>query len=82
MSQCKSFKVCKHCSRGIVRGGVVVNEKVGFGFSHKDDYYHKYCLRKKLAGYNTNLIGNFFRTLRQYGSMEADLKNKIFSLKI
>jgi len=78
----KSYKVCRHCVRPIVRGGVTYQEKVGFGYSHDVKYYHKACLRMALRGYNTNLVGNLFRVIRKCKEVEADLKNNFFGIKI
>lgn len=80
----KSYKICAYgpCSRGIVRGGVTHQEKVGFGYSHDKKYYHKACLRKALRGYNTTLIGNMFRAVRKYKEVDVDLKHNFFGIKI
>ncbi len=64
----RSFKVCQGCNCGIQRGGVIVSEK----------YYHKSCFRKKLKGYNGNLIANLFKAVRQYGELKVDLSKGFF----
>jgi len=78
----KSYHICQGCNRGIVRGGIIVNKKVGFGFSHDGEYYHKSCFRKRLKGYNGNLVGNLFRFIKRYKNVEADLSTNFFGVKI
>jgi len=78
----KSYKVCRHCVRPIIRGGVTYQEKVGFGYSHNKKYYHRSCLRKALKGYNTNLISNMFRAIRKYKEVDVDLSRRFFGIKI
>lgn len=82
MERYKSYNVCQGCNCAILRGGLAIQFKQGFGYSHDKKHYHKSCFRKALKGHKTNAIINFFRMVSKYPDIEVDLKNNFFGIKV